>query len=185
MSGDTQPDEAAWLAQIALGDPQALRALYDAYRPRLRRYLWRLLAGDAAAVEDCLQETFITVWRAAATFRGEGRVAAWLFRIASRNAAHARRHSASHPTEQLPDDGASDPRFEDLTPEAAILDRLSLGDALGQLSLKHRVTLELVFVYGFTVEEAAQILGIPAGTVKSRLSYARRALAQALVGEES
>jgi RNA polymerase sigma-70 factor (ECF subfamily) len=182
VDGEGAPDDGTLVARVASGDQEALGSLYDRYRPRLRRYVWRLLGGDGAAVEDCLQETFITVWRAAATFRGEGRVAAWLFRIADRAAGHARRAAASRPTHPLPlaDDPSTPP---DGTDEAVVLDRLSLHTAMQQLSPKHRVALELVFVFGFSIPETAQIVGVPEGTVKSRLSYARKALARALARE--
>ena len=185
VGSEVEAAEAHWLARIAQGDHAALRTLYDSYRPQLRRYLWRLLAGDGDAVEDCLQETFITLWRSAATFRGEGRVAAWVFRIASRAAAHARRADASRPTQPLPDDVGNEDPLGASTPETEVLNRMMLSTALATLSPKHRVTLELVFVHGFTMEETAQILTIPVGTVKSRLNYARRALAQALVADGS
>jgi RNA polymerase sigma-70 factor (ECF subfamily) len=179
-------DEAAIIARVAVGDQGALRALYDAYCPRLRRFLWRLLDGDPAAVEDCLQETFIAVWKAAATFRGEGRVAAWLFRIASNAAAHARRHAQAHPATALPaDDSAGDEALADAIPlETEVLTRLELRDALANLPVKQRAALELVFLYGCTLEEAARILDIPIGTVKSRLHHARRELARALAATE-
>lgn len=181
--GELEPDDDALVAQVATGDHEALGAWYDRYRPRLRRYLWRLLEGDAAAVEDCLQETFITIWRAAATFRGEGRVAAWLFRIANRAASHARRAAASRPTHPIPTSEDEANIVAGSSDEAEVLDRLSLHAAMQQLSPKHRVALELVFVFGFSIPEAAQIVGIPEGTVKSRLSYARKALARAWARE--
>lgn len=61
-----------------------------------------------------------------------------------------------------------------------MLDQLTLDEALSRLSTKHRAVLHLVFQQGFTAEETAQILGVPVGTVKSRVSYARRALQSAL-----
>jgi RNA polymerase sigma-70 factor (ECF subfamily) len=66
------------------------------------------------------------------------------------------------------------------SPEDMVLGQLSLDEALSRLSVKHRAVLHLVFQQGFTAEEAAQILGVPVGTVKSRMSYARRALQRAL-----
>ena len=66
------------------------------------------------------------------------------------------------------------------SPEDTVLDRLTLDEALKRLSTKHRAVLHLVFEQGFTAEEVAQILEVPVGTVKSRVSYARRALQSAL-----
>jgi RNA polymerase sigma factor (sigma-70 family) len=107
---------------------------------------------------------------------------------------HARRARARHPDWQHAahfDSGDDADEEAAETQEAAIggacgshedgvLDRLALQGALGQLSARHRAALELVFVHGFALTEAAQILGVPEGTVKSRISYARRALLRAL-----
>jgi RNA polymerase sigma-70 factor (ECF subfamily) len=81
-------------------------------------------------------------------------------------------------SERVPLDDAEAP--VGASPEEAALDRLTLGDALARLSTKHRVALHLVFAQGFTAQEAAQILGVPVRTVKSRVSFARRALQSAL-----
>ena len=66
------------------------------------------------------------------------------------------------------------------SPEDTVLDQTTIDEALSRLSMKHRAVLHLVFQQGFTAEEAAQILEVPVGTVKSRMSYARRALQRAL-----
>lgn len=176
-TGDADAD---LLARIAGGDHDALRDLFTAYRPRLRRHLWHVLGGDAAAVEDALQETFVAVWRGAAQFRGQARAATWLFQIAHFQAAHALRARSRHLTAALPDDADTAQALTAPADDRAILDRLSLADAMAQLSPAHRAALDLVFVQGFSVAEAAAILNVPAGTAKSRLSYARRALARAL-----
>ncbi|HEV2237004.1 MAG TPA: sigma factor, partial [Ktedonobacterales bacterium] len=84
-------DEAELLAAIAAGDEDALRQLYLRERPRLRRYLWHQLGGEASLVEEVLQDTFLAVWRQAGTFRGEARVSTWIFQIAHYLALEARR----------------------------------------------------------------------------------------------
>src|SRR5579884_3685652 len=84
-------EDATRITRIAQGDPQALDELYLQFRPGLYRYLLHQLHGDAALVEDVLQETFLAIWRAAASFRGEARVAAWIFRIARNAAVSAKR----------------------------------------------------------------------------------------------
>jgi RNA polymerase sigma-70 factor (ECF subfamily) len=70
--------------------------------------------------------------------------------------------------------------WETVSPENAVIDRITLASALRQLSDKHREVLELVFHYGFAPDEVANILAVAPGTVKSRISYARRALLQLL-----
>jgi RNA polymerase sigma-70 factor, ECF subfamily len=178
-------DEHALMARIAMGDQEALHKLYIRYRPRLRRYLWRRLDCNAEAVEDALQETWLAVWRSAPNYRPQGQVAAWIFQIVHRHVAHVRRDHSRRPEGHLqvaaPDSGEDDAFAiaETGSHEQAVVDRLVLRDALRTLSSAHREVLELVFHHGFALAEVAQILDIPLGTVKSRVSYARRALAHA------
>lgn len=176
----TANEDAAWLARVADGDEQALRVLYDRHRAQLYRYLWHQMDGEAAAIDDALQEVFLAAWRTAAGFRGQATVATWLFQIAHHRVAALRAQHASHPTTPL--DDAHLRTVTDHAPslEQAVIARLDLGAALRRLSPKHREALELVALHGCSLEETAQILGVPLGTVKSRISNARRALAQDL-----
>jgi RNA polymerase sigma-70 factor (ECF subfamily) len=175
------------LAQIAGGDEEALHQLYLAYRPRLRRYLWHQLGGDAAGVDEALQDVFLAVWRTAAGYRGEARVSTWLYQIAHYVALGARRRLARIPAslrlDAAQDDHDDAPDWADVAYDACddtVLARLTLGDALGRLSPRHREALALVFQHGFSLHEVAQILDVPVGTVKSRISYARKALLREL-----
>ncbi len=167
-------------------DEAALHELYTRYRARLRGYLWLQLDGDELQVEDVLQETFLTIWRAASSFRGAGAPAAWNFHIARREASHVRRALKRRPEGHLVGELDASVQVGDgvdtqiPTLEDAILARLDLDAALARLAPKHREVLDLVFVQGFAPSEVARILGIPPGTVKSRLSYARHALARGL-----
>jgi len=180
-------DEQALVARIAADDQEALRILYTRYRPRLWRYLWRRLDGDAGAVEDAMQETWLAVWRGAPGYQPRGQVAAWIFQIAHRHVAHLRRDTSRALEGRLrpraldaEDDELLSAVNETGSHEERVLDRLALVEALRALSPAHREVLELVFYHGFSLVEAGQILDIPLGTVKSRVSYARRALAKAL-----
>ncbi len=184
----TTPDPILLLRQIADGDEEALRQLYVEYRPRLRRYLWHQLDGDGHAVEEALQDIFLAVWRAASGYRGEAKVATWIFQIAHYVALRTRQAAARHgrsarDIEPHPSAGAGAPLSA--SPEDAVLGRLALDEALNRLSMKHRAVLQLIFQQGFTPEEAAHILDVPIGTVKSRVSYARRALQIALACRSS
>jgi RNA polymerase sigma-70 factor, ECF subfamily len=177
----TTPDPVLLLRQIADGDEEALRQLYAEYRPRLRRYLWHQLDGDGHAVEEALQDTFLAVWRAAGGYRGDAKVATWIFQIAHYIALRTRQAAVRLGRSEF----APDPTGEAAVPIAAspedvVLGQLALDEALNHLSTKHRTVLQLIFQQGFTAEEAAQILDVPIGTVKSRVSYARRALQSAL-----
>lgn len=175
------PPESALIARIAAGDQAALEALAATYHTRLWRYLARQLNGDPDRVEDVLQEVWLAIWRGAGNFRGAARPSTWIYQIAHHqmiDARQAHQRHASYAQPDAPDDdlpGMAIPSHED-----AVLNRLDLARALRELAPRHQAALDLVCNHGFTIDEAAGILGIPPGTVKSRLSYARRALLAAL-----
>jgi RNA polymerase sigma-70 factor, ECF subfamily len=162
------------LQRISAGDESALRELYAAYGQRLYAYALRL-TNDPASAEDVVQETLVTVWRAAGKYRGEGRVLAWLLGIVHNLALKCLRQSSIPITDEmettLSAPGAS--------PEAQAQNNDQarwVQQALQKLSPEHRAVLELVFYQGLSLEEAAQVCNCPLGTVKSRLSYARQHL---------
>ena len=184
-------NEQLLLAQVAAGDEEALRRLYLDYRPRLRRYLWHQLDGDATSVEEALQDVFLAVWRTASGYRAEARVSTWLYQIAHNVALSARRRLARRPDSLRLNTSTNESDDNDVlhwtdiandTLDDRVLNRLSLDDALDSLSPKHREVLSLVFQHGFSLDEAARILDVPTGTVKSRISYARKALLHQLTG---
>lgn len=173
-------DPQLLVARVATGDEEALGELYALFRPRLRRYLWHQLGGDLQAVEETLQDVFLAVWRTAGAYRGDARVATWLYQIAHYQAIHARQsrrlHDAAHTVAASGDGDSAAEDIASASHEDEVLDRLTLADAFRRLSAPHRDVLELVFRHGFSLEETAHILDVPLGTVKSRISYARRAL---------
>jgi RNA polymerase sigma-70 factor, ECF subfamily len=179
------PDDAACIAQMAYGDEAALQTICTRYRVRLWAYLWQQLDGNRSIAEEALQDTFLAVWRGSATFRGTAPVAVWIFRIAHHVAANARRHMRRHDEGHLThiEDDAAWEASATTDFEAQLVDRLELQSALALLSPKHREVLDLVCVQGFLSEEVAQILDIPAASVRSRLRYARQALAHAMQGQ--
>ena len=175
--------DVALLSRMAQGDDQqALQELYARYRRPVWRYIWRLVNDDPNLADEVTQDVFVAAWRQAATFRAEASPATWLFRIARHRAINARRNLARRLEGHLwrgatgGEDDAGTVDAGEPSHENAVIERLSLAEALGHLSAKHREALDLVFIYGFSLEETAQILDTPLGTVKSRLSYARRAL---------
>lgn len=179
------------LDRIGAGDHAALAELYHAYRPKLWRYLWLRLDGDTGLTEEVLQDVFVSVWRTASTFRGEAQVATWVYRIAHHAAANTLRARSrrieGHDPERLELIAQSADQPAALaTPssEQSVVARLTLEDALAALSPKQRETLDLLFVHGFTYDEIAAITGAPTGTIKSRVSSARRAL-RAILSSES
>lgn len=189
MTSDEAAEDRRLVGRIAAGNEGALDALYARYRPRLRHYLWPRLDGDAGRVEEALQDTFLAVWESAARFRGEATVGVWVFQIAHNIGARSQRRGARRPDrEPLPDgERASGPAARSASADPCaegVITRIVYRDALGKLSEKHRAALDLFFRQGFNAGEIATILGVPAGTVRSRLSYARKALRHELDAAE-
>lgn len=176
---DGDGDEAL-LRRVASGDPGALATLYRRHGARLLAYLTGL-TGDQGLAEELVQDTLVAAWRAAGRFRGEASVGTWLFAIGRRRAAGRRRRFGNELAaggEALIEQQSAEPG-----PEAVVLARADLQRvraAIPELSATHREVLHLVFVQGLSLRETAMVTGVPVGTVKSRLSNARRALAEAL-----
>lgn len=164
------------LARIARGDQSALADLYDSHAGLLAFRLRRDGASQEET-EDVLQETFLDVWRAAESYRGDSEVAGWLWGMASRKYRMLvrgelrlrRREERSHSTQSQPvacDDGWA------LT--------IDTDDAIRRLSPELRDAFEAVAIQGQSVAEASKALGAPEGTIKSRVHRARIALRKEL-----
>ena len=176
-----EPPDLELLERIAAGEQEAMHHFYERFYSRLHHFLRSRLHGDRALVEDTLQEIFLNIWRSAGSFRNQSSVATWVFRIAHHQALRSlRRQNASEKRDHATTDEHSHLSRETVSLENAVIDRITLANALRQLSDKHRDVLELVFYYGFAPDEVANILAVAPGTVKSRISYARRALLQLL-----
>lgn len=166
--------EKALLSRIAAGEPGALQELYQRYAKQMYTYSFRLV-NDPQIAEDVLQESLLAVWQSAHKYRHQGRVIAWLLAIVHNKSMRTFRRKPALNMEsfehQLPDPA---PRLEE---RASQHDRKTLlRDGLNQLSVEQRTVLELVFYQGLSLQETAQVLGCPLGTVKSRLSYAKENL---------
>ncbi|MFW3169828.1 sigma-70 family RNA polymerase sigma factor [Geodermatophilus sp. CPCC 206100] len=158
---------------------RTLRALYDAHAPALLAYALRLCGGDRARAEDVVQETLVRAWRHLDELDPEASpVRPWLFTVAHHVAIDAHRARRARPAEVSEAELASVPALDDL---AGALDRIVVTDALGSLSPEHRAVIVETYYRGRSVTEAAAVLGIPPGTVKSRCYYALRALKLALI----
>ncbi|HVW80292.1 MAG TPA: sigma-70 family RNA polymerase sigma factor [Mycobacteriales bacterium] len=165
---------------VALGpaDEAALRELYDAHAGALLAYATRLTGGDRGRAEDVVQETLLRAWRhREALDSSRGPIRPWLFTVAQRVAIDAYRARAARPSEVGEAALEAVPATDDLD---ARLDRLLISDALTALSAEHRAVLVETYYRGRSVAEAAAVLGVPPGTVKSRAFYALRALKLAL-----
>ena len=174
MQEDEDTRDRIWLSWISAGKEDALNELYLAYGQRLYAFALRL-TDDPALAEDVVQETLLTVWHDAARYRGQGRVIAWLLGILhyrALNSLRNRRKTSSF-------DFAETLIANEPSPEESLQaadERSWLRSGLDQLSREHREVLELVFYQKLTLEETAKVVGCPIGTVKSRLSYARKQL---------
>ena len=167
------------LRQVAEGDAAALAALYRQYGTRLFGFLQRY-AGDRMVAEEILQDTLLAVWRSAHLYAGRSSVRTWLFGIARRQAHNRLR--VRRP-EQVPLDAVAD--WADPSPGPAELvvasaQGAAIAEAFDRLAGQHREVLALAFAGRLPHGEIAEILGVPIGTVKSRLHHARAALARTL-----
>jgi RNA polymerase sigma-70 factor, ECF subfamily len=156
----------------------SLRALYDQHAPVLLAYAMRLTNGDRARAEDIVQETLVRAWRHLDRLdEASGPVRPWLFTVAQRLAIDAHRARQARPHEVGAAALAAVPGLDELEPA---LDRIVIVDALDSLSREHRAVIVETYYRGRSVAEAARVLGVPEGTVKSRCYYALRALKLAL-----
>lgn len=174
-------DDERLLAAVAEGDQKALRELYERHAPWVAARLRRTL--PPAAVEDAMQETFVAVWRGAKGHARRGEVGAWIWGIARRQAAlWARRNGRPEPS--LDEVGVAAPVSGEDPAAVAIrnADLTTAMAALGPNGEMEREVVRLVYVEDRPLAEVAGLLGIPQGTVKSRLHRARRLLRAALTG---
>jgi RNA polymerase sigma-70 factor (ECF subfamily) len=172
-------DDDDLVARVAAGDDAALRDLFGRHAPWLAVRLRAVL--PAADVEDVLQETFLAAWRGAGRYRPQGVAGGWLWGIARRQAAAMLRRRGPAAV-VLPAVVAAD-RREAPDPAEAALSRAELAaavTALGPPGGPDREVWRLLYVEDRPVAEVAELMGIPAGTVKSRAHRARRLLRAAL-----
>lgn len=168
--------DADLLAAHCAGDPDAFGELFRRHRDRMWAVALRT-CGDRELAADAVQDGFIAAFRRADSFRGDAAVTTWLHRIVVN--ACLDRLRRRRPTSPLPDYDSldlADRHDEHARTEAA----LDVRAALGQLPEGQRLALVLVDMHGLAVAEAAQVLGVAEGTVKSRCSRGRAALAELL-----
>ena len=165
--------DEALVKAIAAGDKPALQALYLRHKVRVYRFVLRL-TGDAASAEDIVHEVFLDVWRQADDFKARSRVSTWILAIARHKALSALRSRS----EQHLDEGAANSIADSADDAETITEQQDRGmivrKCLSQLSAIHREVLDLVYYHEKSIKEVAQIVGVPAGTVKTRMFYARK-----------
>jgi RNA polymerase sigma-70 factor (ECF subfamily) len=158
-------------------DEALVRALYSDHAAALWAFVVPLVGGDQARAQDVVQETMLRAWRRPDVLdQVRGSVRPWLFTVARRIVVDEwRRHRTDR---DVPLDTGPEAGEDDRTD--AVLDTWIVGEALSRLSPDHRAVLEQCYYQGRTTADAAAVLGIPEGTVKSRAHYALRALRLAL-----
>ncbi|QDY80251.1 sigma-70 family RNA polymerase sigma factor [Streptomyces qinzhouensis] len=171
----------ATLSASATTDEGAIAELQREHGPALLSFLQGLTYGDQQRAEDLLQETLVRAWQHPEAFeRPYESMRPWLFTVGRRLAIDARRSRLARPTEIGDGVLATTPDPADST-EITVA-QLDVRAAVGSLSPDHRAVLDRLYFQGLSVSEAAESLGIPPGTVKSRSHYALRALAPRLPG---
>lgn len=183
-AGSDDPDLAA-IARLARGELEALEGLYGRYGAMATSIAMRI-TGNASAAEDVVQEAFLGVWRNAGRYLpGRGSVRTWILAIVHHRAIDSLRRRRA--TVELPDEelGASPAAmtmpdvWDDV---AATLDRSEIARALGAIPVRQREAIELAYFGGLTQAEIAEQLGLPLGTVKSRMRLGLLALRRELEG---
>jgi RNA polymerase sigma-70 factor, ECF subfamily len=159
-----------------LRDEELARALYADHAGPLLAFVQRLLHGDRPAAEDIVQETLLRAWRHADRLPSHA-TRPWLFTTARRLVIDAHRARQARPAEMPADLLDTAVASDDID---SSLDAVLLADALGSLTPAHRSVLIDCFYRGKTAREVAEERGLPAGTVRSRIHYALRALTLAL-----
>ena len=177
------------LAQDASGGAEAggaeerMRMLYQIHSESLVRAFLYWTYGDRQSAEDLMQETMMRAWRNLDKLdRDPVSLRPWLMTVARRIAIDMIRARSSRPVQVA--DNWSEWAVEAPEPFGRVHDRSVIGQVLGELSEEQRTVLVHVYIFDRTVPQIARELGIPEGTVKSRLHYALRAL-RASVGAET
>ncbi len=166
------------LAILERDDRRAFASLVDRHQSRVRTVLRRLTRGDHALADDLAQETFVLAWKNLRAFRFEARFSTWLYRVAF----NAWQSDARKRREVLFDDAghpAADPAAA--SPEVDVAGRMDLERAMAALSEGERAAITACYYGDLSHDEAARLLGIPLGTVKTHILRAKEKLRARLV----
>lgn len=168
------------LARHAQGDPHAFGQLVTRHRERMWAVALRTL-GDPEEAADALQDAFLSAFRAAGRFRGDAAVTTWLHRIVVNACLDRLRRKSIRPATPMGDEAKIDalaPKLPDPTDGHGTL--LDVTAALSELPFEQRAALILVDMMGYAVDDAAEFLNVPPGTIKSRCARGRARLAPRL-----
>jgi RNA polymerase sigma-70 factor (ECF subfamily) len=170
------------IQRVAAGNSLAMQVLFARHHVRVYRFALRIV-GNAAAAEDLTSEVFLNVWRQADRFKAHSTVSTWLLAIARNKAFTALRsrhaESLDDTTAATIEDPANDPELDLQAKDRSNV----LRRCLTQLSPEHREMIDLVYYHEKSINEVAEIVGIPLNTVKTRTFYARKRLSELLAAE--
>lgn len=172
--GEAAPSDEQLLDAHIAGDPHAFATLFHRHRPHLS-HLARITSCNSVDAEDALQDAMEAAHRNATRFRRDAAVSSWLYRIVVNKCLDRRRRNRFHAAAALDDDLHSDG-----DPTDGIDTALEVKRALQRLPEEQRAAVVAVDMEGYSIAEAALLLGIPEGTVKSRRARARDKLAKTL-----
>lgn len=172
-------EDSALIRRLSAGDEEALGTLMDRYGGALLHFAHRLV-GDMQLAEEIFQDTMLKAWQQASSFRLDGHLKAWLFRVARNNAIDYMRKKRV-PIEEFTVclETAATTFRPDREAERVWLSA-ELVEAMNELPPAYREVVDLRFFHQLCYQEIAQVLGIPLGTVKSRLNYAIQRLTKIL-----
>lgn len=170
-----EPTDRDLLAAHVAGDAYAFGTLFSRHADRLWTLALRT-CGNPADAADALQDAAVSAFRKAAGFRGEAAVSTWLHRVVVNACLDRLRYLSRRAASELPDDSRL-PVTAHVDPVEERETRLAVAEALGRLSADQRAAVVLIDMEGYSVDEAAKLLGCAPGTVKSRCSRARAKLA--------
>jgi RNA polymerase sigma-70 factor (ECF subfamily) len=179
LSANQATSDEVLIGRIAKGDRLAMQVLFARHHVRVYRFVLRLV-GNPTVAEDLISEVFLDVWRQADRFEGRSAVSTWMLAIARFKALSALR---KRPDEELDEETAETIEDTADTPEVALEKKdksAILRQCLEKLSPEHKEIIDLVYYHEKSVEEVAEIVGIPENTVKTRMFYARKKLAELL-----
>lgn len=174
-TSDVQSDEASWIQRAQRSDARAFEALYRLHIDKVYGLCLRM-TGNASEADDCAQEAFIQAWNKLDKFRGDSAFSTWLHRIAV-NAVLGRMRKSKREKERVMA-VAEDVPLPVMTGDQG--DLRDLSEAIDRLPKGARHIFVLHAVYGYSHDEAADMLGIASGTSKAQLHRAKRLLAQQL-----
>lgn len=181
VMGINEPDDRELLRRVADGEEAALRVLFERHARWLQLRLARR-CGDPDLVASALQDTFVAAWTGAGRYRGDGDVGAWLWGIAVRRLVSGLRHKRPPVPMSIDMLARVFPAAENVEDQLLLaVEHSDVGTALRRLSPELRAVIQATVLDGLTTREAAALLGLPAGTVKSRLRAARCQLRGQLV----